>query len=128
MSNKSMPDESKNKKPKKPMAMPKSISQTFYEKYAPIINKASKELGSKQLGGYAGLLRARRDDPNLYNRIVEITDKQIAMEKEAQRKRNAKPDHAMNTETNRTKVNRKSGGKVGRRKTTKSVSGHNRLY
>ena len=128
MSNKSMPDESKNKKPKKPMAMPKSISQTFYEKYAPIINKASKELGSKQLGGYAGLLRARRDDPNLYNRIVEITDKQIAMEKEAQRKRNANPDHAMNTETNRTKVSRKNGGKVGKRKTTKSVSGHNRLY
>ena len=128
MSNKSMPDESKNKKPKKPIAVPKSISQTFYEKYAPIINKASKELGSRQLGGYAGLLKAKRDDPNLFNRIIEITDKKIAMKEEAKKKRNADPSHAMNTETNRTKVNRKSGGKVGKRKTTKSVSGHNRLY
>ena len=55
-------------------------------------------------------------------------EKEIAMKEEAQRKRNANPDHAMNTETNRTKVSRKNGGKVGKRKTTKSVSGHNRLY
>jgi len=124
----SMPDESKNKKPKKPMAMPKSISESFYEKYAPIINKASKELGSRQLGGYAGLLRARRDDPNLYNRIIEITDKEVAMEKEAQRKRNAKPSHAMNTETNRTQVSKKRGGRIASGKKTKTISGHNRLY
>lgn len=123
------PDDMMLKTSKKKVPVPKSISQSFYEKYSPIINKASKELGSRKLGGYAGLLRARRDDPNLYNRIVEITDKEIAMEKKEQEERNAKKSAPMNLEGRpKTTVTKKYGGKIAKRKATKSVSGHNRLY
>lgn len=123
------PDDMMLETSKKKVPVPKSISESFYEKYSPIINKASKELGSRTLGGYAGLLKARRDDPKLYNRIIEITDKEIAMEKEEQVKRNAKKTARMNLEGRpKTTVTKKYGGKIAKRKTIKSVSGHNRLY
>lgn len=85
MTNKSIPSETESPKPKKKMALPKSISKTFYEKYSPIISKAQKELGH-ELGGYAGLLKAKKENPKLFNRILEITNKEIKERKENKKK------------------------------------------
>jgi hypothetical protein len=76
MTDKAMPSETESPKPKKKMAMPKSFSKAFYEKYRSTFNEARKDLGFK-LGGYGALLKIKKDDPKAFNRIMEDTAKKI---------------------------------------------------
>jgi hypothetical protein len=69
----------------KEKTVPKSFSKAFYEKYRPMFAKARKDLGF-ELGGYAALLKIKKDDPKVFNRIIEDTEKEIKADKKENNK------------------------------------------